>query len=172
MENKKIYTIVGVLAGAGLIYYFWKKSKSSDVEESKEEVKEKKADIPKGEKAQILRVKENFQARKEVKPISFDIELEEKKFFVEDKASETPAIEKGTGIKGLKGSDRKDFRKDTRATCEEKFGSGKDYRQCKRRVKGGGIPFEGDFDEFEKDYMDFEGVGSYSSFQSQFDIDL
>jgi len=164
MDKKKLLIIGGTLlvAGVGAGIYFWKKSKSSNVEESKEEVKEKKADIPKGEKAQILRVKENFQARKEVKPISFDIELEEKKFFVEDKASETPAP-----VKTL------NTRKEKRQACGLKPLLKKKRAEWQKCVDAGGeASFEGDFDEFERDYMDFEGVGSYSSFQSQFDIDL
>ena len=170
MENKKIYTIAGVLAGvlagAGLIYYFWKKSKSSDVEESKEEVKEKKADIPKGEKAQILRVKENFQARKEIKPTLIDIEFEEKK---PASASETPApaSETPTPVKTL------NTRKEKRQACGLKPLLKKKRTEWQKCVDAGGeASFEGDFDEFERDYMDFQGVGSYSSFQSQFDIDL
>ena len=27
--------------------------------------------------------------------------------------------------------------------CKEKYGRGKDYRDCKKRVKGGGVAFDG-----------------------------
>ena len=170
MDKKKLLIIGGTLlvAGVGAGIYFWKKSKYSNVEESKEEVKEKKADIPKGEKAQILRVKENFQARKEIKPTLIDIEFEEKK---PASASETPApaSETPTPVKTL------NTRKEKRQAC----GLKPLPIQKKKRAEwqkcvdaGGEASFEGDFDEFERDYMDFQGVGSYSSFQSQFDIDL
>jgi len=57
-----------------------------------------------------------------------------------------------TGIKGLKGADRKDFRQGTREVCQEKYGSGKDYRDCKKRVKDGGVAFDGGFmDDFSDD---------------------
>jgi len=57
-----------------------------------------------------------------------------------------------TGIKGLKGADRKDFRQGTREVCKEKYGSGKDYRDCKKRVKDGGVAFDGGFmDDFSDD---------------------
>jgi hypothetical protein len=161
MDKKKLLIIGGTLlvAGVGAGIYFWKKSKSSNVEESKEEVKEKKADIPKGEKAQILRVKENFQARKEIKPTLIDIEFEEKK---PASASETP-----TPVKTL------NTRKEKRQACGLKPLLKKKRTEWQKCVDAGGeASFEGDFDEFERDYMDFQGVGSYSSFQSQFDIDL
>ena len=168
MDKKKLLIIGGTLlvAGVGAGIYFWKKSKSSNVEESKEEVKEKKADIPKGEKAQISRIKETFQARKEVKPIRFDIELEEKKPTTE---SETPAPASETlaPVKTL------NTRKEKRQACGLKPLLKKKRTEWQKCVDAGGeASFEGDFDEFERDYMDFEGVGSYSSFQSQFDIDL
>jgi len=57
-----------------------------------------------------------------------------------------------TGIKGLKGKDRSDFRKDTRTICQEKYGSGKDFRDCKERVRKGGVAFDGGFmDDFADD---------------------
>jgi hypothetical protein len=159
MDKKKLLIIGGVLlvAGVGAGIYFWKKGKDAKSSESDNKSVDSKSDDSNKSLKSKTETESEFPAPSSEKPAP---------------ASETPASEKGTGIKGLKGSDRRDFRKDTRATCEEKFGSGKDYRQCKRRVKKGGVPFEGDFDEFERDYMDFEGVGSYSSFQSQFDIDL
>ena len=57
-----------------------------------------------------------------------------------------------TGIKGLKGEDRRDFRKDARTICQEKYGSGKDFRDCKERVRKGGVAFDGGFmDDFADD---------------------
>jgi len=49
----------------------------------------------------------------------------------------------GQNIKDLKGKEKGAFRKDVRDMCKEKYGSGKDYRECKKRVKGGGVAFDG-----------------------------
>jgi hypothetical protein len=46
-------------------------------------------------------------------------------------------------IKDLKGSEKRDYRRDVKDICREKYGKGKDYRQCKKRVKKGGVPFDG-----------------------------
>lgn len=46
-------------------------------------------------------------------------------------------------IKDLKGSEKREYRRDVKDICREKYGKGKDYRQCKRRVKKGGVPFDG-----------------------------
>lgn len=42
---------------------------------------------------------------------------------------------------------RKERRRDRRATCEEKYGRGKDYRQCKKRVRKGGVAFDGTYSQ-------------------------
>ena len=57
-------------------------------------------------------------------------------------SGDTPAPT-GQNIKDLKGKEKGAFRKDVRDMCKEKYGSGKDYRDCKKRVKGGGVAFDG-----------------------------
>jgi len=49
----------------------------------------------------------------------------------------------GQNIKDLKGKEKGAFRKDTRDICKEKYGKGKDFNQCKDRVKKGGVAFDG-----------------------------
>ena len=49
----------------------------------------------------------------------------------------------GQNIKDLKGKEKSAFRKDVRDICREKYGRGKDYNQCKKRVKDGGVAFDG-----------------------------
>jgi len=57
-----------------------------------------------------------------------------------------------TGIKGLKGKDKRGFKKDANAICTEKYGTGKDYRDCKKRLKTeGGVAFDGSFEYFTED---------------------
>jgi hypothetical protein len=57
-----------------------------------------------------------------------------------------------TGIKGLKGKDKKGFKKDAQTICTEKYGKGKDYRECMKRLKTeGGVAFDGTFDYFTDD---------------------
>lgn len=53
----------------------------------------------------------------------------------------------GQSIKDFKGKERRGFRKDARTTCKEKYGSGKDFRECMKRVKDGGVAFDGGYDE-------------------------
>jgi hypothetical protein len=95
------------------------------------------------------------------------------------KSAEAPADATATAqnIKDLKGKEKRDFRKGTRDVCKEKYGKGKDYRDCQKRVKGGGVAFDGsDFDQFEKDYIDFEGETDnqfmYSDFDNSLNLDL
>ncbi len=57
-------------------------------------------------------------------------------------SGDTPA-KAGQNIKELKGKEKRAFRKDVRDVCNEKYGRGKDYRDCKKRVKGGGVAFDG-----------------------------
>jgi len=57
-------------------------------------------------------------------------------------SGDTPA-KAGQNIKDLKGKEKRAFRKDVRNICNEKYGRGKDYRKCKRRVKSGGVAFDG-----------------------------
>ena len=57
-----------------------------------------------------------------------------------------------TGIKGLKGKDKKGFKKDAQTICTEKYGKGKDYRECMKRLKTeGGVAFDGSFEYFNDD---------------------
>ena len=57
-----------------------------------------------------------------------------------------------TGIKDLKGKDKRGFKKDANAICTEKYGKGKEYRDCKKRLKTeGGVAFDGTFDYFTDD---------------------
>lgn len=57
-------------------------------------------------------------------------------------SGDTPA-KAGQNIKELKGKEKRAFRKDVRDVCNEKYGRGKDYRDCKKRVKSGGVAFDG-----------------------------
>jgi len=57
-------------------------------------------------------------------------------------SGDTPA-KAGQNIKDLKGKEKRAYRKDVRDICNEKYGRGKDYRECKRRVKSGGVAFDG-----------------------------
>ena len=65
----------------------------------------------------------------------------------------------GQSIKDFKGKEKRAFRKDTRATCKAKY-KGKDFRECMKRVKGGGVAFDGGYDEEQY----------YSNIDSDFDI--
>jgi type II secretory pathway pseudopilin PulG len=49
----------------------------------------------------------------------------------------------GQNIKDLKGKEKRAYRKDSREVCRDKYGKGKDYRDCLERVKGGGVAFDG-----------------------------
>ncbi len=49
----------------------------------------------------------------------------------------------GTNIKDLRGAEKRMFRKETRDVCRDKYGKGKDFRDCKKRVKSGGLAFTG-----------------------------
>jgi hypothetical protein len=49
----------------------------------------------------------------------------------------------GQNIKDLKGKEKRAYRKDAREVCRDKYGKGKDYRDCLDRVKGGGVAFDG-----------------------------
>jgi hypothetical protein len=48
-----------------------------------------------------------------------------------------------SGTVGGTSLSRKERRQDRKATCREKYGKGKPYRQCKRRVRKGGVAFDG-----------------------------
>jgi hypothetical protein len=135
MDKKKILIGVGFLALiGGVSYYFYNKSKKPNTGDTSEDSGSTKSTSASQESASAPA------------PSS-------------ESSTETATDSStGTGIKGLKGSERRDFRKETRATCEEKYGRGigSGYTKCKKRVKKGGVPFTGDFDEFEETYMDFD----------------
>jgi hypothetical protein len=42
---------------------------------------------------------------------------------------------------------RKEKRQERRDICGEKYGKGKDYRQCKKRVRKGGVAFDGTYSQ-------------------------
>jgi hypothetical protein len=129
MDKKKILIGVGLIAlVGGISYYFYNKSKNTDTGDTSGDSESTKSTSASQESAPAI----------------------------ETATATATDSSTGTGIKGLKGKERGAFRKDTRASCEEKFGKGKDYRECKRRVKKGGVPFTGDFDEFEESYLDFD----------------
>jgi hypothetical protein len=52
-----------------------------------------------------------------------------------------------SGTVGGTSLSRKERRRDRKATCEEKYGKGKDYRQCKKRVRKGGVAFDGTYSQ-------------------------
>jgi len=72
----------------------------------------------------------------------------------QDDSETTDGTNSGTNIKDLKGRDKRVFRKETRNICKEKYGSGKDFRDCKKRVKSGGMAFTG-FGYFVGEETDF-----------------
>jgi hypothetical protein len=159
MEKKTIYYIIGGIAVLGIGYYFYNKSKKTGLEYKEEE------EISKDEKLANEKIAEAKLATRftaSAKPFSFQQKLNES--LLATASSALPV--QGEGIKGLRGEDRRDFRKETRATCEEKYGSGKDYRQCKRRVKDGGVAFTGDFEGMINSQFMF------SEFENGLDLDL
>jgi hypothetical protein len=74
-------------------------------------------------------------------------------------SGDAPAKE-GQNIKDLKGKEKGAFRKDVRDMCREKYGRGKDYNQCKNRVKKGGVAFDGS--DMQDEY--------YSGMTNDFDV--
>lgn len=143
MKNKKVIIVVGLIALAGVGFYLWNKSKTGANSDSSEN----KVDGTRSSDAS-------------------DSESNN----VTDESTEGGSS--GTNIKDLKGKDKREFRKETRDICKEKYVRGKDYRQCKSRVKGGGVAFTGDFDDFRNDYIDFKGQISNQFMFSNFDSDL
>jgi hypothetical protein len=154
MENKTIYYIIGGIAVLGIGYYFYNKSKSAESEPKNTEdtqledvLKEEKTAEQKlaDEKLANEKIAEGKLASKPIQSQSYSpVSILNRLNLLATATSALPVQD--TGIKGLRGEERRDFRKETRATCEEKYGSGRDYRQCKRRVKDGGVAFTGDFE--------------------------
>jgi hypothetical protein len=148
MENKTIYYIIGGIAVLGIGFYFYNKSKNTDLEDKNSEDAEIEKTLENEEIANKKAVNEKIAEGKLASNDKFTavkLNLPTSLTGISTPVTPSEPVD-NTGIKGLKGSDRRDFRKETRATCEEKYGSGRDYRQCKRRVKDGGVAFTGDFE--------------------------
>jgi hypothetical protein len=158
MEKKTIYYVIGGIAVLGIGYYFYNKSKSSNSEfKDTEEKPVLKSEELSPDKIAEAKLATRFTASKGMSNV-----LDRLKTISE------PVVEsqQGTGIKGLRGEDRRDFREETRDVCAEKYGKGKDYRQCKRRVKDGGSAFEGDFEgTINSQFM-------FSEFENSLNLDL
>ena len=153
MEKKKLYTIIGVLAGAGLVYYFWKKNNSSNTksdDEKKEEKDEPKEDAEKVSKIKFAKVdisKDIKRARNSAKD-------------VEDK----PKVKQLTA---------EELESKLQKTCGKKpllKKNKKKYEQCRENAKAK-LRSEG--------YISFSGQEEgvvpstfYSSFDSHLDLDL
>ena len=52
-----------------------------------------------------------------------------------------------SGTVGGTSLSRKERRRERRDICAEKYGKGKDYRQCKKRVRKGGVAFDGTYSQ-------------------------
>ena len=112
--DKKVIYIIGGLAVVGIGYYLYTRNKKKSLEVGATEGGATEGDATKSATA-------------------------------EDGATtpEGATPKTGQNIKDLKGKEKGAFRKDVRDICREKYGRGKDYRQCKDRVKGGGVAFDG-----------------------------
>jgi len=159
MKNKKVIIVVGLIALAGVGFYLWNRSKNAgDTGADESSVGDKRTGgSASGGKATA----------------SNDVDD------VDDVDESKSGSSSGTNIKDLKGKDKREFRKETRDVCAEKYGKGlfnKKYNDCKKRVKGGGVAFTGDFDDFQNDYIDFKGQVSnqfmFSNFENDLNMDL
>jgi len=112
--DKKIIYIIGGVAVLGIGYYLYNRNK-------------KKSDMPSTD-ATATEGGETKSASAETGATA--------------PSGDTPA-QTGQNIKDLKGKEKRAFRKDVRDICNEKYGRGKDYRDCKKRVKSGGVAFDG-----------------------------
>jgi len=172
MEKKTIYYIIGGIAVLGIGYYLYNKSKNAN-SESKNSEDSQTGNVLKEEKTAEQKLADEKLANEKIAEAKLasrftqsnrPVSIIERLNLLATATSALPVQD--TGIKGLRGEDRRDFRKETRATCEEKYGSGKDYRQCKRRVKDGGVAFTGDFEGMiDNQFM-------FSEFENSLDLDL
>jgi hypothetical protein len=169
MEKKTIYYIIGGIAVLGIGYYLYKKSKNANSESKNTEdtqtgnvLKEGNLEEQKLANEKIAEAKLASRFTQSNRPFSFEEKLKESLL-----ATATSALPvQDTGIKGLKGEDRRDFREETRDICREKYGKGDDYRKCKRRVKDGYNAFTGDFEGMiDNQFM-------FSEFENSLDLDL
>lgn len=119
MDKKKMIYIIGGIAVIGIGYYLYNKSQKKSAE---------------------LGGDASIQAGSDTKGADADAGAG-----ATTPEGSTPKA--GQNIKDLKGKEKRGFRKDVRDICKEKYGSGKDYRQCKDRVKDGGVAFDGGYDE-------------------------
>jgi len=134
MDKKYILIGVGILAVAGIGFYFWNKSKNATDSGGAEGGAEAPAD--------------STTKSAEATP-------------------ETTSNEKTPLTK----------RKDKRKACGRKPLNKKKREEWQKCVDAGGsASFEGDFDEFEKDYIDFEGEINnqfmYSEFENSLNLDI
>ena len=136
MDKKKMIYIIGGIAVIGIGYYLYNKSKKKSTELGGDGSSEAGADT----KGADAGAGANAGAGATTPEGS------------------TPKA--GQNIKDLKGKEKRGFRKDTRATCKQKYGSGKDFRECMKRVKGGGVAFDGGYDDEQY----------YSNIDNDFDI--
>jgi hypothetical protein len=150
MEKKKIYTIIGVLAGAGLVYYFWKKNKSSESKIDEEKDDDKKEDAEKVKKLTFSKV----DLSKEIK-----------------KAKDTPKdVQDKPKVKQLTAEE---LESKLQQTCGKKpllKKNKKKYEQCRENAKSklrseGYISFSGEEERVVPSTF-------YSSFDSHLDLDL
>jgi LPXTG-motif cell wall-anchored protein len=145
MDKKKLLIIGGVLLVAGAGIYFWKKSKDGTSSDSDDNSTGSKSDG-------------STKSTTATAPTTASAPVTE---------TTAPATETTAPAKTL------NTRKEKRKACGRRPALKKKRTEWQQCVDAGGeASFEGDFDGFQRDYMDFQGVGSYSSFQSQFDIDL
>ena len=134
MDKKKMIYIIGGIAVIGIGYYLYNKSKKKSTELGGDGSSEAGADT-KGAGADTKGAGEGATTPE----------------------GSTPKA--GQNIKDLKGKEKRGFRKDTRVTCKQKY-KGKDFRECMKRVKGGGVAFDGGYDDEQY----------YSNIDSDFDI--
>jgi hypothetical protein len=137
MDKKKMIYIIGGIAVIGIGYYLYNKSKKKSTELGGDGSSEAGADTKgadtKGADAGA------------------------------DAGATTPegsTPKAGQSIKDFKGKEKRGFRKDARTTCREKYGRGKNFNQCMKRVKGGGVAFDGGYDDEQY----------YSNIDNDFDI--
>jgi hypothetical protein len=138
MDKKKILIIAGVVAVAGVGLYLWSRSRKSNETVGSESV--------------------GATSESETKKIASE-------------TSQATTKEQGQNIKDLKGKVKREFRKETRDVCAEKYGKGlfnKKYNDCKKRVKKGGIAFDGT-SSFEGGY---ESAFGFTEFENNLNLDL
>jgi hypothetical protein len=168
MENKTIYYIIGGIAVLGIGYYLYNKSKNTDLENKNSEDAEIEKTLENEEIANKKAVNEKIAEGKLASSDKFTavkLNLPTSLTGISTPVTPSEPVD-NTGIKGLKGSERRDFRKETRATCEEKYGKGRDYNQCKKRVKKGGVAFTGNFEGM------IDSRFMFSEFENSLNLDL